>query len=214
MITEAKAEVLGALIGDKKLFKKSHRYGHYHGYDLSRYYKCVTSICLGADRDWGYHLSRLILGEYGVRGSIFFSQNEWVFECSSTRLFEDLTQFYEHGWRARTWRLKEIIFDSPEAVRERLVRGYFDADGTPYYNEMRNRLIVRATSVNLAGLQDMKRLLISLGIHPGIYRKASDESSWELDIARLSDLESFRSRIGFSITRKRAKLEEAMRTRG
>jgi len=63
-LTAEKAEILGALFGDKSLFGIYPRYRHYKGYDYSRYKQGIVRICLGKDKEWGTHLSDLTFETY------------------------------------------------------------------------------------------------------------------------------------------------------
>ncbi|MCL4429150.1 MAG: hypothetical protein M1167_00200 [Chloroflexi bacterium] len=79
-LTPEKAEIIGALLGDKSLFGIYPRYGHYKGYDYSRYKQGIVRISLGKDEDWGKHLSDLSLKAYNVRGCVTKSPRESLFE--------------------------------------------------------------------------------------------------------------------------------------
>jgi hypothetical protein len=70
VLTEAKAEIIGALFGDKSLFGIYPRYGRYKGYDYSRYKQGIIRIFLGKDEEWGGHLSELALKVYDIRGNL------------------------------------------------------------------------------------------------------------------------------------------------
>lgn len=206
-LTPEKAEILGALIGDKGTFKRTRRYGFYKGYDLSKYHRCVISICLGFDFGWGQHISNLVSRSYGLRGSICWDGKEWRFISSSTRIFQDLSRYYDSEWNARSWRVSPILFRASSQIKQGLIRGYFDADGYPKFSEAREKVLVQVNSVNRNGLMDMKRLLQSLGYNPGLYKRYKESNVWELVIIRQGEAIRFLSQIGFSIGRKQTKLE-------
>jgi hypothetical protein len=50
-LTPEKAEIIGALFGDKSLFGIYPRYGKYKGYDYSRYKQGIVRISLGRMRN-------------------------------------------------------------------------------------------------------------------------------------------------------------------
>jgi hypothetical protein len=212
-LTPEKAELVGALTGDKGVFKKTRRYGYYNGYDLSRYHRYQISICLGKDRDWGSHISNLIFRGYGLRGSICYDKNEWRFHSSSTRVFKELSRYYDPSWNARKWRINAELLGSSAEIRRRFARGYFDADGYPYLNKSRKKVLVQINSVNNAGLTDMRELLRSLGYNPGLYRRYKNRDVWEVTIQRKSELIRFLDEIGFSIKRKQQKLRRMLRSK-
>ncbi len=205
------AELVGALTGDKGVFKKTRRYGFYRGYDLSKYHRYQISICLGRDKDWGQHISDLIFRTYGLRGSICYDKNEWRFHSSSTRVFKDLSPYYDPSWNARRWRVSPALLGSAAKMRRAFARGYFDADGYPYFSKSRDKVFVQINSVNRQGLEDMRELLQSLGYHPGLYRRYKKREVWEVTIQRKPEVIRFYDEIGFSIRRKQEKLRRMLR---
>ncbi len=211
---ENQAELLGALTGEKGIFKKTRRYGWYDGYDLSKYSRFQTSICLGPDKEWGEHISNLVEQCYGSRGSVYFDRNEWRFASSSARLFRDLSLYYDPTWNAHRWRVSRCLFTLSEAPRKRFLRGLFDADGYPRLNPARRVVLVQINSVNFLGLTDVKVLLKSLGYHPGLYRRYKLRDVWELVIARTKEVERFHKEIGFSISRKQSALGQMIQKVG
>ena len=60
----------------------------------------------------------------------------------------------------------------------------------------------------------MKKLLESLGYKPGVYRRYSDGSAWELCIARQGDVLRFYTKIGFSIEQKQEGLRGMLIRKG
>ena len=177
---------------------------------MRRYHRCAMSICLGSDRRWGDHISDLMFRAYGLRGSVYFDVDEWRFYSSSSRVFKDLSLYYNPEWNARTWRLSPLLFHSSEEARRGLVRGYFDADGYPHFSKARARASVQVNSVNLNGLQDMRDLLRTLGFSPGLYRRYKIQEVWELSVQRSSEVIRFFDEIGFSIKRKQVRLKELL----
>jgi intein/homing endonuclease len=212
-LSAAKAELLGALTGDRGAFKKTHSYGHYKGYDATKWVRYVTKVCVGLDKEWGFHLSDLVFHEYGLHGSVYWDRNEWRFASSSARLFRGLACYYEPAWNARCWRISPVLFESPIEVRQAFIRGYFDADGYPYFNKARNKVLVQVNSVNYSGLSDAKNLFESLDYHPGLYRRYKVRNVWELTIHRKNEIMRFLNEIGFSIERKQAKLRKMLKVR-
>jgi hypothetical protein len=211
LLTAESAEILGAIIGDKGTFKRTRRYGFYKGYDLSKYHRYVMSICLGNDKGWGYHISDLMFRRFGLRGSTCYDGEEWRFFSSSTRVFKELSLYYNPEWGARSWRISDDVFKSSSNVKKSLIRGYFDADGYPRYSKARRRVLVQVNSVNRNGLLDMRRLLQSLRYHPGLYRRYRTRDVWELVTQRDAEIVRFFNEIGFSIERKQTKLKRMLK---
>jgi len=92
-LTAEKAEILGALFGDKSLFGIYPRYGHYKGYDYSRYKQGIIRVSLGKDKEWGTHLSDLTFETYSIRGSVVEDTREWIFRIDSARVARDLMRW-------------------------------------------------------------------------------------------------------------------------
>jgi len=124
-----------------------------------------------------------------------------------------MTKYYKSEWNAKTWRICREIFESSFRVKESLLRGYFDADGYPYYNKARQQVLVQVNSVNNRGLLDTKGLLLSLNYHPGLYRRYKTKDVWELTIHRNAEVIRFHDEIGFSIGRKQSRLETILERR-
>ncbi|HLQ06429.1 MAG TPA: LAGLIDADG family homing endonuclease [Nitrososphaerales archaeon] len=106
--------------------------------------------------------------------------------------------------------MTEPIFEASPLVKERVIRGYFDADGYPNFSKARRQVSVKATSVNKLGVESMKTLLETIGYGPGVYRRYNDAEVWELCIGRRDEVVRFHNRIGFSIHRKQEKLGKMM----
>ena len=212
-ITPGLAEVLGALTGDRGAFKETHGYDSSHDPHGSKRARYATKVCVGLDKEWGLHLSSLIFKDYGVHGSVYWDRNEWRFETSSAALYKDMHRFYKPEWNARTWRINPSLFGYRAEIRRSFARGYFDADGYPYLSKARSHVYVQVNSVNYFGLSDGKRLLESLGFHPGLYRRYREREVWELTIHRKAELFKFHQEIGFSIKRKQAHLREMLESK-
>jgi hypothetical protein len=86
LLTPKKAEILGALFGDKSLFGIYPRYGTYKGYDYSRYKQGIVRISLGKDKEWGKRLIDLTVKAYGIHGCIADGKREWLFRIDSVRV--------------------------------------------------------------------------------------------------------------------------------
>lgn len=213
-LTPEKGELIGSLMGDKGVFRIQHRHGFYNGYDLRKYTRCAMSVCLGRDWTWGERLSELMLKSYGVRGTTYRDGREWRYWCSSTRAFRDLSNFYSPDWNCHLWRVTKPFFRADSDVKEGVIRGYFNADGYPNYSKARNQVSLKATTVNRRGVDSMKKLLGTIGYHPGVYRRYADKDVWELCLARQEDVVSFYRRVGFSIGRKQHKLRSMLLRKG
>jgi len=205
-LTAEKAEILGALFGDKSLFGFYPRYGHYKGRDYSHYKRGVVRISLGKDQEWGRHLSELTFASYGIRGSVARDTREWVFRVDSGRVVRDLMKWDDPSWDCHTWRVHSDIFTAPDEAKIGLLRGYCDADGSPVYNKSRKQPLIKIESVNHTGLQEINHIFQDLGYTSHLWRESKTRGTWGLYLTRLEDIQKFSQEIGFSISRKQARL--------
>jgi intein/homing endonuclease len=210
VLTQEKSEIIGALLGDKSLFGIFRRYGHYKGYDYSRYKQGIVRISLGKDEEWGHHLSGLVCKAYGIRGNIYQDKREWVFNVTSGRVVRDLMNWYDSAWNSHSWRVPAEIFDSSDQVKRKLLRGYCDADGSPIFNKSRRQPLIKVESVNHEGLLDVNRVFHDLGYVTHVWRESKIRKTWGLYIIRINELFRFQQEIGFSIKRKQYRLTEIL----
>jgi len=207
-LTAEKAEIIGALFGDKSLFGFYPRYGHYKGTDYSRYKRGVVRISLGKDKEWGQRLSDLTFASYGIRGSVARDTREWVFRIDSGRVVRDLMNWYDPSWDCHTWRVNPQILVASNEAKLGLLRGYCDADGSPVFNKSRQQPLIKIESVNHDGLQEIDRIFQQLGYTSHLWRESKTRGSWGLYLTRFEDIQRFYQEIGFSITRKQTRLSE------
>lgn len=110
-----------------------------------------------------------------------------------------------------SWKLPEIAFVNRE-FRTGFLRGFFDGEATirirfrskPWREKRRN---VRVTSANKRGLEQLKELLEKEGIKSIIYPA---DRYWCLDIEGRRRLATFQEKVGFSLQKKKQKLENAI----
>jgi len=209
-LTAEKAEIIGALFGDKSLFGIYPRYGHYKGYDYSRYQQGIVRISLGKDKEWGTHLSDLTFKAYKIRGSIVRDTREWIFRIDSMRVVKDLAKWYYPSWDCHTWRVNSEIFSASKEAKIGLLRGYCDADGSPVFNRSRKQPIIKIESVNCDGLLEINCIFQELGYISHVWRESKTRGTWGLYITRLGDIQRFYKEIGFSIARKQFRLSEIL----
>jgi intein/homing endonuclease len=205
-LTPEKAEIIGALLGDKVRFGFFKRYGNW---TKSKKPRGILEICLGSNAQWGEHLSDLAFRAYGLRGSTYPlkkpypRQPEWRFSISSPRVVKDLLPYFDPAWRAATWRIVPAILESPKTSIRALLRGYMDADGFVHKSSTRG---VRVESVNENGINDVLVLFGKLGIEGRIYRRKS-KKVWALQISRKRNISRYRKLVGFSQPHKSKALD-------
>ncbi len=207
-LTAEKAEILGALFGDKSLFGIYPRYGHYKGYDYSRYKQGIVRISLGKDEEWGKHLSNLTFKAYNIHGCVVRDTREWIFRIDSARIVRDLMKWYDPTWNCRTWHVNSEISPASKEVKIGLLRGYCDADGSPIFNKSRQQPLIKIESVKHTGLVEINRLFQELDYNTHVWRESKTRETWGLYVTCFEDIQRFHQEIGFSIARKQLRLSE------
>ena len=210
MLTPEKAELIGALLGDKSLFGIYPRYGHYKGYDYSRYKQGITRISLGKDEEWGVHLSNLVLETYGIKGSVLHDNREHIFRIDSARVVKDLMRWFDPSWNCYNWQVHREVYSASDQVKIGLLRGYCDADGSPIFNRSRKQPLIKIESVNHDGLLDVNGIFHKLGYNSHVWRESKTRRTWGLYLTRLEDVRRFHQQIRFSITRKQSRLSDVI----
>lgn len=111
------------------------------------------------------------------------------------------------GCGTREWRVPDFIMKGEFELKRGFLNGFFDGDG---YSCMRGKHVtIGFRSINRSGLEEMKELLASLGIHSEVFGK----KAFDLIIYRLADARQYFSRIGITLTSKRYKFETELRLR-
>jgi len=204
-LTPEKAEIIGALIGDKTRFGFFKRYRKWKRRNPLR---GICEICLGPSPEWGKHLSELTFKAYGLRGSTYAvrkpppRKTEWRFAVSSTRVVRDLGAYLNIGCNARNWIiLPDMMKASMDSIGA-LLRGYMDADGFVHSSNTKG---VRVHSVNQEGLRQVSELFANLGIGSRTYPLA--HKVWALQISRKENVLKYREMVGFSLPHKKRALE-------
>lgn len=105
------------------------------------------------------------------------------------------------------WRVPGFIMKGEFELKKGFLNGFFDWGG---YSHMRQKHVaIGFRSMNREGLEDMKKLLASLGIHSEVF----GNKAFDLIIYRLADAREYFSRIGITLTSKRYKFENELKLR-
>lgn len=212
-LTPEKAEIVGALIGDKTRFGYFKRYRQWKRRNPLR---GVFEICLGSSPDWGKHLSALTYRAYGLRGCTYAlrkpppRKTEWRFTVSSSRAVGDPNAYLNVGCNARNWTICPGLMEAPVQTISGLLRGYMDADGFVHSSNTRG---VRVHSVNEKGLSQISELFSKLGISSRMYLITTNQA-WALQITREENVIKYRQLVGFSLAHKRKALDTICRHYG
>ncbi len=136
------------------------------------------------------------------------------------------------GHRAAERVLPDSVYEAPEEILQAFLQGLFDADGCVIDQERKGTRYVGLASRSEELLRGVQELLASLGIAARIYRRGpkvrsftytlkdgtetssgSDGPSFDLRITGPS-LHEFASLIGFSLERKRSRLQHVIESHG
>jgi hypothetical protein len=120
----------------------------------------------------------------------------WIFR-SSSRVVDILMEYFEPGEKCLTWRVPNIIFESGEDVRLGFLKGFFDSEGCVETGGRRRR--VSASSSNPYGLDDVRRLLDSVGIRCWV-------NGGKVFISGRENIMNFEEMVGFRLKRQTDKL--------
>ena len=134
--------------------------------------------------------------------------------CGSTRL-SDLAQYGPFG--VADWRVHETIFNSSDKIKASAIRGFADSEGctTPSRRKGRRCSVtprIHLSSTNLAGLQDVQKLLADLDIKSAICstRQGRRRRLYWISITAVESCFRFLEKVGFTIRRKQSLLEDSL----
>jgi len=181
--------------------------------DQSKWRTHIIGVAAGPDRDFAEEWAENFKREYGVRPRLLYKgKNNIQAYISSVDIWRDLHRYAVFGsrkWRLNPWLMRLLMNRVPLRTLGYGLRGFFDAEGSffrhPIYKAS-GRLTV--TSVNYHGLKQISRLLTRLGIRHSFYKKYRNT----IGVYARASLETYLQRIGFSIRRKRERLELTIRT--
>ncbi|ASJ14201.1 LAGLIDADG family homing endonuclease [Thermococcus radiotolerans] len=123
---------------------------------------------------------------------------------------------------------KEKLFEVARAYPKEFLRGFFDSEGTVIFSKKSKMLYVSASNYDTEVLRLCQDLLDGLKIHSKIYlhqKKGTpvnirgkiyhySNDLYEIRIHRRDSVLKYLQNIGFSISRKQAKLENGLRELG
>ncbi|MFH1236979.1 MAG: LAGLIDADG family homing endonuclease [Candidatus Aenigmatarchaeota archaeon] len=150
---------------------------------------------------------------YGIQPSISkikarqTNWNEkWQARICCKEIFNDILN---HGeFKTNSWRIPECVFESSNEIKCRFLRGFFDSEGSVDVNSKR----ITAVSTNTHGINDVSNLLKDLDIKSRIRKNSikhgNRNACYSVRITGWQNVVRYCDRIGFSIERKQAKLQE------
>lgn len=184
-----KAYILGVLCGD----------GH------------ITETFLGLeirhDEDFIEEFTKCFEKIYGLKYNYKYCspKNTLYVRISNQTMCKDLLSYGK--FRTREWRTpKEIMRTNDKKIIGAFLRGFYDSEGSSS-----SRSCVTCSSVNKGGLMEIGKLLEKLGIKSTL-RGQRNNSYYVLYIFRKERFKLFRDLVGFTIKRKRDKLNDTINT--
>ena len=173
-------------------------------------YKLRYSLCVGLSGISREYL-RLYLKAVQIvtdkSYSICFlpSHNQFGVKVWDRRLIDFIMA--QGGCGTQEWRVPDFILKGEFELKRGFLNGFLDGVG---YSCMRGKHVTLGfRSINRSGLEDMKELLASLGIHSEVFGK----KAFDLIIYRLADARQYFGRIGITLTSKRYKFETELKLR-
>lgn len=194
------AYVLGALVGDGCL-SKDRIYLTVKDEDFVDYF----AHCF--ERVFGIRLHKKLAYfdyERSINGKRFRSKTPLHnIYCKSKEVAERITSL-EFTFKTDNWSIPPYFFNEPEDVIGSFVRGFADSEGG-FHNRCLNMW-----SKNWEGLKQIQGLLNRLGISSRLIERKA-RNVWHISISGVHDLTRFYFKVGFSIRRKRKKLEHYLK---
>jgi hypothetical protein len=198
LLSREKAYILGVLCGDGNLADADYR------------------VTLGAtDEDFVEAFKEAITAVYGLTRRIFkgkarvMKKNDKQYVCKpiyyyrvcSKKVWQDLKSYGD--FRTHSWRVPQKIMNTKdEGIIASYLRGFFDSEGTVYFNPPATKL--SAGTVNEIGMKDVSQLMNKIGIENRLGYSSSGEIT--VRVPRNS-AGIFMAKVGFTINRKRQVLE-------
>jgi len=201
-ITQEKAYVLGVLCGDGYLSlskNSSYEIGlrTIDGDFAEEFLKCVK-IFFNVILKKEYIKS----GITRIRDKTYKTKMAIRVRKCSKKIYLDLSQY--GNFSTTKWKVpEEIIETKNEKIICSFLKGFIDSEGTI------REYCMEITSSNKMGLDQMKELLLKIGIKRISFYK-DWKSVWKLIFSGKDNLLVFYEKVGFSIKRKQAKLESAI----
>ncbi len=124
---------------------------------------------------------------------------QYVVELNSKLAYVDL-QRYNVSFKEENWRIPEIIKNATEKIKCMYLRGFADSQGCVLHYGRR----IELASKNKEGLNEMKELLVNVGIKDCSVNKNG------ITVTARRSLETFAKKINFIIPYKKDRLEKLL----
>lgn len=186
--------ILGVLAGDGYMDYSNQRKAYHIG---------LSTV----DKEFVDEFSKSLFNFFKIKSSNEFRKSrkkKWNAQYITRLCSKEACDFINSigQFKKENWKIPEIIKNSDSNIKIAFLRGFFDSEGEIDKKSCR----VGATSMNLNGLVEIKRMLEDFGIRNTIIkRKDPRPNTHQKYILRINDknsIESFNELIGFTILRK------------
>ena len=192
-LTEAKARIIGHLIGDGCVFQSRTDYNiKYDNID--------------------YELLNMFISDfsevYGLNGKIAYKPSGKTgklrpfVRIRSIRAFKDLRRYC--SYYSSEWEVPKQILNSKKVIKKEFLMALFDDEGSVIPKG--RKAIVRLYSINISGLKQVQELLSSFKINSKIV--SGFGSKRNVFAITIKNIEQFQQKINFYCLRKKEKLEK------
>ncbi|MBM3304032.1 MAG: hypothetical protein FJY76_02960 [Candidatus Aenigmarchaeota archaeon] len=183
-----KAYVLGATCGDAYVAKMRCK---------RRPFRYRLRLAVN-DYDFAKEFARCLTVLYGITPSVHkYRERYWV----ETNRMSIVLDILGHGdFRTESWRVPSEIINGDALSKCSFLRGFFDSEG------FSRKYDIGFCSKNKQGLEDIGKLLESIGITPSLYLKKKSDGAYRAYIYGKEQRREFAELIGFSIERKQRTL--------
>lgn len=185
-LSPEKAYVMGVLCGDGHIRPKTIRFE------------------IRTDEEFAKEFSDCLKKVYGLYFpyKYYERRNSFVLYASCEIVCNDLLRYGSYG--TFDWRVpKEVKESKDEKIISSFLRGIFDSEGST------NKSSITMASVNKNGIEDIRELLKKIGIESKI--GICNRRYSILWIFRKQRFKIFREKVGFTIKRKKDKLNEILK---
>lgn len=195
-LTKAKVRIVAHLIGDGCVYQYKHNYNiRYEVKDQESLESFEKDIL----RVYGLSLTKGFNPSGKTKKPIPFLL------LRSKIVFQDLQKYASYF--SSDWAIKKIILKSSLQIKKEFLKALFDDEGSVF--EQANKGKVRLYSINKQGLKQIQRILTQFEITSNLIGGfGAKRNVYGLETL---DLQKFKDKIGFNLTRKNLKLEELIR---
>jgi len=197
-LTKEKARIIAHLIGDGCVFRSNH--------DYNAVYEVIDQELLDS-------FEKDMLKIYGLKLTKGFNPSGKIksttpfLRLRSKLVYEDLLR-YAPSYFSKEWKIGNELMLSPKEIKREFLRAFSDDEGSVIGGAVK---IVRLYSINLEGLKQIQKILLDFNIESKIVKGFGAKRNVYAVV--IKDLHLFAKEIGFSLNRKKEKLDELVESK-